>query len=606
MNTKTLLKHLAAFALLPLATLADDHGDTLQSATTLSSPDTPGQLDSLTDQDWFKLTLTQPGRLTLYTTGSTDTKGLLYDSAFREIDNGFSENDLGAGDNFHFSKKLPASTYYLKIVGGGSGLQTGSYRLKFHAPQNVTPVTTPNLSASLPVHGQHKFYRLNIPSTGRIYLYTTGSVDTYGILYDSNGNEIDNGFSEQDAGHSHNFLYSLKIAPGTYYLLVHAGDTGAQTGDYQLHLRTHEYAVPLTQPNRESSIGLPGDTDFYRLTILNVGRTIIYSSGNLNTYARLFDHVGNEIDNGFSEQDEGNRTNFLYNSYLAPGTYYLAVTADEAGLQSGPYSIHLRNHSTAIPLLVSGTSAHSIAEFGDLDIFSFSTSGGPVIFQTTGATDTYGRIFDIAGNEINGAFAGQNAGANANFKLTPTLPAGDYLLVITGANSDFVSGNYTLHSDFPEGSLTRIATAGTTITSQSTTEIQISSNENWQLTNLPSWITASKSSGSGSSSVQLTFSKNLTGDSRESTILAGGQPYTITQLPDGDQTGNPIPGQISLELGILVSIQTQLGITYELQTSADMHSWQKTGVTTSGDGKTQEFIFASSEAKSFFRAVSIN
>ncbi len=599
MKFKTLL---TIVWLLPLTTLADDHGDTIQTATTISTSDTTGQLDSLTDQDWFKLTLTHAGRLTLYTTGSTDTKGLLYDSAFREIDDGFAEDDQGAGDNFHFSKKLSAGTFYLKIIGGGSGIQIGNYQLCFRSPQNVTSISSPNLAATLPVHGACDFYRLDIPTTGRIYLYTTGQTDTRGILYDSAGNQIDDGFAERDAGHDRNFLYSMKISPGTYYLLVHADTVGAQTGSYKLHLRTPTNAIPFDQANRDSSIGLPGDTDLYRLTVNEVGRSIFYTTGNLNTRAHLFDHVGNQIDDGFAERDAGNRTNFLYDSYLAPGTYYLAITADSGDTPTGPYELHLRNLSTSIPLFSSGTSSHSIGEFGDLDLYSFSTTGGSVTFQTTGSTDTYGRIINTAGEEINGAFAGRNAGDGNNFKLTPTLPAGDYLLVVSGANSDFIRGSYTLSSDFPEGTLTRLGQSGITITSQNSSEVQVSSNQSWQLNNLPSWISASKTNGSGSATLRLTYSKNLTGDSRQATIQIGGQSYTITQRKDGDTTGSAIPGEISLELGILIAIQTQPGVTYQLQSSDDMLSWLDTGVTINGDGQRQEFIFASSDAKSFFRA----
>ena len=58
---QTLLIAMLAVTLVSSAR-ADDHGNTLGTATTISGSDTPGTLENTTDQDWFKLVVTAPGR----------------------------------------------------------------------------------------------------------------------------------------------------------------------------------------------------------------------------------------------------------------------------------------------------------------------------------------------------------------------------------------------------------------------------------------------------------------------------------------------------------------------------------------------------------------
>ena len=64
----------------------------------------------------------------------------------------------------------------------------------------------------------------------RLEIYTTGTTDTYGHLYDSNCTEI-----AQDDTANYNFNISQTVTAGTYYVQVrHASESG--TGAYELNV----------------------------------------------------------------------------------------------------------------------------------------------------------------------------------------------------------------------------------------------------------------------------------------------------------------------------------------------------------------------------------
>jgi len=74
----------------------------------------------------FQFVLTQTATVSLTTTGSLDTYGILLDSAGKTV----AENDdLGVGSNFRIRRKLTAGTYSI-VVRAAFGTETGAYALQ--------------------------------------------------------------------------------------------------------------------------------------------------------------------------------------------------------------------------------------------------------------------------------------------------------------------------------------------------------------------------------------------------------------------------------------------------------------------------------------------
>ena len=108
---------------------ADDHGDTLSTATSVALPsETAGVIDSGDDADWFRFEVAASGEVAAYTTGNLDTVGALYDADGNRLAGDF---DSGAGFNFRIQRQLDPGTYYAEVKSfanntGGGGTRTAS------------------------------------------------------------------------------------------------------------------------------------------------------------------------------------------------------------------------------------------------------------------------------------------------------------------------------------------------------------------------------------------------------------------------------------------------------------------------------------------------
>ena len=111
----------------PMAVLAqDDHGNTRATATVVEAPSsTSGRIETRGDQDYFRFEIPSAGRLTVQTTGGTDTYGRLYrgDSLVR------SNDDSGSSLNFRITAATAqAGPWYVAVSGYDNA--TGAYTLQ--------------------------------------------------------------------------------------------------------------------------------------------------------------------------------------------------------------------------------------------------------------------------------------------------------------------------------------------------------------------------------------------------------------------------------------------------------------------------------------------
>ena len=104
----------------------DDHGDGRGDATTIAVDGRrSGRIDPAGDVDWFRISATESGTLTAYTTGSLDTVGRLRDSAGSQL---ASNDDDGAGANFRIERDVDAGTYFVTVEAHNDSA-TGGYTL---------------------------------------------------------------------------------------------------------------------------------------------------------------------------------------------------------------------------------------------------------------------------------------------------------------------------------------------------------------------------------------------------------------------------------------------------------------------------------------------
>ena len=93
----------------------DDHGNTAEQATRVGpNSTTAGSIEHADDTDYFRITITQAGTLTVETTGTTDTYGYLQNAVGTTL----AENDDGGvGRNFQIVEHVTIGTYYVEVEG---------------------------------------------------------------------------------------------------------------------------------------------------------------------------------------------------------------------------------------------------------------------------------------------------------------------------------------------------------------------------------------------------------------------------------------------------------------------------------------------------------
>ena len=123
----------------------DDHGDTKESATTITSSahnwkfSTVAHINDVSDQDVFELLFSRRTKVTIYTEGETDTVGRLTnmnDVDIVESDDICEENDEDCEENLNFSLTytVEEGTYYLFVT--GEITEESEYTLKVDTDAN--------------------------------------------------------------------------------------------------------------------------------------------------------------------------------------------------------------------------------------------------------------------------------------------------------------------------------------------------------------------------------------------------------------------------------------------------------------------------------------
>jgi hypothetical protein len=455
------------FATVGGAQTGDDHGNSAGSATAIGvNTSVSGAIGAAGDQDYFRVTLTAAGTLTVYTTGSTDTFGQLLDGSGQELES----NDDATDTNFRISRSVNAGTYYIAVRHYSSS-GTGSYVLRVEGPLvsddhgnsvgSATAIGTNSaVQGTINSGGDQDWFRVTLTAAGTLTVYTTGSTDTFGRLLDGNGVELANNDDAADT----NFRISRSVSAGTYYIAVrHYSDAG--TGAYGL--RADFVASTPINPGTDDhgnsvgsataigvntsvsgAIGAAGDQDYFRVTLTAAGTLTVYTTGSTDTFGQLLDGSGQELESN----DDATDTNFRISRSVNAGTYYIAVRHYSSS-GTGSYVLRVEgplvsdDHGTGLLATAIGTNSAvqgTINSGGDQDWFRVTlTAAGTLTVYTTGSTDTFGRLLDGNGVEL----ANNDDAADTNFRISRTVSAGTYYIVVRHY-SDAGTGAYGLRADF--------------------------------------------------------------------------------------------------------------------------------------------------------------
>ncbi|MCB4745192.1 MAG: PPC domain-containing protein [Sulfurovum sp.] len=480
----------------------DDHGNSKDGATPINNPNsrTSGRIETAGDVDWFKIVIPSGGgTLIVSTAGSTDTNGSLYRA---NNDLNASDDNGGTGNNFKITQTVTAGTYYVKVSASSTGdywldsqftpsateqaqgsLSDNDNNVSTATLINVTTTTEPiKTTGHIDVAGDNDYFKIVIPSAGRLIVRTEGTTDTYGYLLDSNGEEL---ASNDNSGF---FPKNFKIVKyitagtaGTYYVRIRGSSsdvTGAYTFVAQFesgitegsddHSNSIVGATPIN-PNSttQGRINVGQDEDYFKVVVPEAGTLIVTTATDvddaMDTYGYLYDENGNALtsnNNHKNSYDLGTSDFKIFRSVTA-GTYYVMVK-DRSRSKTGDYTLlshfvpgqtqqaqgsddHNNTKDGATSIDLNSTTSGSIETAGDVDWFKIviPSRGGVLTVSTTGTIDTEGYLYDENGNQLEF----NDDGLFPNFGISKSLTAGTYYVKVDGFNSNVI-GNYSLVTRF--------------------------------------------------------------------------------------------------------------------------------------------------------------
>lgn len=201
-------------------------------------------------------------------------------------------------------------------------------------------------------------------------------------------------------------------------------------------------------------INLEDDQDFFKFTVSQRAKYVIFSRGITDVRGRLYDEQYSQMTYDYNDGEEDN---FRIEYDLSPGTYYLRVIGYWNTV--GDYAVHIEGpgHGTtsddhgaspwsATPIAVSSAPLGRIDIPGDRDFFAFTASRLALFtLFTDGITNTSGLLYNSQYSELT---HDNNDGDKDNFRIEYTLTPGLYYVEIKGDYSQ-TYGNYKFHISGP-------------------------------------------------------------------------------------------------------------------------------------------------------------
>ena len=194
--------------------------------------------------------------------------------------------------------------------------------------------------ASLGANDDVDVFRIELQGRAEIAVQSGGNTDTVATLSDSEGEMI--ATNDDRSAANFNFHIVETLDGGVYYLTVTGanGDTGPyvvlariqRAGDD--HGDTTGSSTRITAAEVAGSLRPAGDIDAFRIDVSVETGAVLRTKGPTDTVGQLQDSAGNVVARADSG---GDRSNFVIDTTLAPGIYYLLVSGRDGA--TGGYSV---------------------------------------------------------------------------------------------------------------------------------------------------------------------------------------------------------------------------------------------------------------------------
>lgn len=302
---------LAVMASHGLAYLGDDHGDLLNSATTLSSssPSASGVIERDADVDVFSFT-SGASKITFAINVAVSNPNLDVQASLHSTSGSTIATSNGPGLATVLSVTIPAGTYFLKIEGAGSGDPVTGYS-GYGSLGRYSLSGTIGASAQPPI-ARATADRVSGVAPLEVAFSSGGSADPDGTIVDYKWS-----FGDGSTSIAPNPLYTYYKA-GTYIAMLTVTDKDGLTAREHLTIRVS----PPEKQSPSAIVSADPTSGIAPLTTRFSGATSFDPDGSIATYAWQFGNgaTSSEINPAYT--------------YAVPGLYTASLTVtDSDGLQ---------------------------------------------------------------------------------------------------------------------------------------------------------------------------------------------------------------------------------------------------------------------------------
>lgn len=350
-------------------TTTDDHGNTFATATPIVR-NTPvrGVLETVSDEDWFRLEVSGSGTLNLSSSGTNNIQGFLVNASGTVL---AQDGDEAGTPNFLIVTNVPSGSYYLKVTGSGSSKGAYTVLAKWTAAPVVAgspeiglvgfasaPIADGTLTAKIPdgtdfgtveVSTGSRSTTFSVRNTGKATLTlspvrlsgsgaaqfrVTTQVPATVAAGRSAAFQIT--FDPTAAGrHDASVTLPNNDANEAPYDFVVSGIGKATTDDVG---NTPATATRVAVPSAtQAELGVPKDQDVFQFVLTQTATVSMASTGTLDTHGSLLDASGQTV----AENDDlGVGSNFRIRRRLLAGTYYIVVRS-AFGTETGAYGLQI-------------------------------------------------------------------------------------------------------------------------------------------------------------------------------------------------------------------------------------------------------------------------
>ena len=339
------------------------------------------------------------------------------------------------------ARRLALATAVLLVVVAGPGAERAA--AQDCAGAAYAPIGTPVQGVA---RGETALYFMfEVTEAGWFRISTSGTADTVGVLLDGGCRPL---ADDDDGGEGVNFSIERQLSEGTYFISVRGFDEESG-GAFALMIQPVAGETGGCEEADPVTVGLPvsgslaGDTNlFYRFSVSERGRYVVYTTGSADTLGALLDANCSPL---AEDDDSGADNNFQIEHQLGPGTYHVRARGYDATAR-GPFTLHVEaggagrggcaEAAEADPLRgVSGTLDGRTPQFYR---FVVDAAARYRIFTSSDA-DTVGTLYGPDCDEI---AEDDDGGDDMDFRIDHSLAPGTYYVAVRGYDDSAQSDYY--------------------------------------------------------------------------------------------------------------------------------------------------------------------